>query len=114
VGIARLLLEEVVDVVGADVGAPRLLPLLRALGRLPHRRGRSPSRARAVEVRREGKPPEGRSGKEEAGEGEERLGEGFWWEARVSGASMGHWQVGSQKCLFQSRITVLGLLLVYP
>jgi len=39
VGIARLLLEEVVDVVGADVGAPRLLPLPRALGRLPHRRG---------------------------------------------------------------------------
>ena len=28
--------------------------------------------ARAVEVRREGKPPEGRSGKEEAGEGEGR------------------------------------------
>ena len=37
-GVARLLLEEVVDVVGADVGAPRLLPFPRALRRLPHRR----------------------------------------------------------------------------
>lgn len=46
VGVARLLLEEVVDVVGADVGAPRLLPLPRALRRLPHRRRCSPSLAR--------------------------------------------------------------------
>lgn len=38
VGVARLLLVELVDVVGADVGAPRLLPFPRALRRLPHRR----------------------------------------------------------------------------
>ena len=38
VGVAGLLLVELVDVVGADVGAPRLLPLPRALRRLPHRR----------------------------------------------------------------------------
>lgn len=53
--VARLLLEEVADVVGADVGAPCLLPLPRALGRLPHRRRLSPSLARAVDGR--GKPP---------------------------------------------------------
>ena len=38
VGVARLLLVELVDVVGADVGPPRLLPFPRALSRLTHRR----------------------------------------------------------------------------
>ena len=86
-GVARLLLEKVVDVVGADVGTPRLLPLPRALRRLPHRRRcwlLSFTRTRCGER----KPPVEEGG---GGWGDEGVLVG---ELGFLRSRWGHWQVG--------------------
>jgi hypothetical protein len=66
VGVSRLLLEELFDVVSFDVSAPCLLPLPRALRRPPHRRRRR-SRSHAVVGSGEGVG-------EEAGRARARMG----------------------------------------
>jgi hypothetical protein len=70
VGVPRLLLEELFDVVGFDVRAPCLLPLPRALRRLPHRRRRR-CRSLAVVGSGEGVWGRGREGEREDGRGRE-------------------------------------------
>lgn len=90
VRVARLLLEEVLDVVGADVGAPRLLPSPRPLRGLPHllRRRWCPAHLAPPPP-----PPRAHVGEREREREGEGGGGGFGrkalWGVRVSAVRMG-------------------------